>query len=121
MRIAELVLAGVLAFLGVRSLVHWLRHPFEGTDPLDHGLFAAFVVGRVGAWLSAAGFFYLSSTLKDPNDSGAYLEGRAFTDFFRDRFWWYPLVFLGFMVLQFLAGFFLGHRTDVPARSRGNV
>lgn len=111
MRVAELAVAAGLFALGVRSLVHWVRRPFESTDPVDHALFAAFVVGRVGAWMSLAGLFALSAALKDPNGSGAYLQGRAFTDYFRDRFWWYPLVFLGFIVLQFLAGFFLGHRT----------
>ena len=111
MRVAELVVAAAFLALGVRSFVHWVRRPFDSTDPVDHALFAAFVVGRVGAWLSLAGFFLLSATLKDPNGSGAYLQGRAFTDVFRDRYWWYPLVFLGFITLQFLAGYFLGHRS----------
>jgi hypothetical protein len=113
-RAVELALAGVLALLGLRSLVHWVRRPFEGSDPVDHALFAAFVVGRVGAWWSMAGFFYLSATLKDPNGSGAFLQGRAFTDYFRDRFWWYPLVFVGFMAVQFVAGYFLGRRAPAP-------
>lgn len=111
MRVAELVVAGVLAALGLRSLVHWIRRPFDSADAADQALFAAFVVGRVGMWWSLAGFFVLSATLKDPNGSGAYLQGRAFTDYFRDRFWWYPMVFIACLVLQFLAAYFLGHRT----------
>ncbi len=111
MRIVELAAAGLFAAGGARSLVHWIRRPFDSTDPLDHALFAAFVLGRVGMWWSLAGFFLLSATLKDPNGSGAYLQGRAFTDYFRDRFWWYPMVFLGALVLQFLASYFLGHRS----------
>ena len=103
--------AGLLA-MGVRSLVHWIRRPFDSNDARDHLLFAAFVVGRVGMWLSLSGFLLLSATLKDPNGSGAYLQGRAFTDYFRDRFWWYPLTFVVFLVMQFVAGWFLGHRHE---------
>jgi hypothetical protein len=110
MRIAEFVAAGVFLAMGVRSLVHWVRRPFESADPRDHLLFAAFVVGRAGMWLSLAGSLVLSATLKDPNGSGAYLRGRAFADYFRDRYWWYPLTFTVFLVMQFLAGWFLGHR-----------
>ncbi len=104
------MLAGALIAMAIRSLVHWIRRPFDSSDPRDHLLFAAFVVGRVGMWLSLAGSLYLSATLKDPNGSGAYLQGRAFADYFRDRFWWYPLTFLIFLVMQFVAGLFLGHR-----------
>lgn len=117
MRIFELVVAGLLALLGARSLLYWVRRPFESTDPRDHVLFAAFVMGRVGAWWSMAGFFVLSATLRDPGGTGAFVQGRAFTDLFRDRYWWYPLVFIGCLVLQFVAGFFLGRRSprdDAP-------
>ncbi len=110
MRTFELVAAAVLGLMGLRSLVHWIRRPFDSTDPRDHVLFALFVLGRVGAWWSMAGLFLLSATLRDPNGSGAYIQGRAFTDLFRDRFWWYPLVVIGFLVLQFVAGYVLGHR-----------
>jgi hypothetical protein len=110
MRIFELVLAGVLALLGARSLVHWARRPFDSTDPPDHILYAAFVMGRVGAWWSTAGFFLLSATLRDPNGTGALIQGKAYTDLFRDRYGWYPLVIIGCLVLQFVAGFFLGRR-----------
>jgi hypothetical protein len=110
MRIAELVIAAGFVAMGVRSLVHWIRRPFDSTDPRDHLLFAAFVVGRVGMWLSLAGGLILSATLKDPKGSGAYLQGRAFADYFRDRYWWYPLTFLVFLVMQFGAGLFLGYR-----------
>ena len=112
MRIFELVLAGAFALLGLRSLVHWIRRPFESTDPRDHLWFAAFVIGRVGAWWAMAGFFLLSATLRDPNGTGEYLQGRAFADIFRDRFGWYPFIVIGCMVLQFLAAFVLGHRAS---------
>lgn len=110
MRIFELAVAGLLTLLGIRSLAHWIRRPFDSTDARDHILYAAYVMGRVGAWWSVAGLFAISATLRDPNGTGAFVQGRAFTDLFRDRFWWYPLVILGCLVLQFVTGFFLGRR-----------
>ena len=112
MRIVEWVLAAVFLAMGVRSFVHWVRRPFESTDPRDHLLFAAFVVGRVGMWCSLAGSLVLSATLKDPNGTGAYLQGRAYADYFRDRYWWYPLTFVVFLALQFVAGTYLGRRRE---------
>jgi hypothetical protein len=110
MRVAELVLAAVLGLMGLRSLIYWARRPFDGRDPVDHALFAAFVLGRVGTWWAFAGLFVISATLKDPNGTGAYLQGRAFTDTFRDEFSWYFMVLIAFPVVQFLSGFFLGRR-----------
>ena len=110
MRALELLLSVVLTGFGVRSLIHWLRRPFDGADPIDHALFALFVLGRVGTWLTFAGLFAISATLKDPNGTGAYLQGRAFADTFRDDYSWYLLVLIAFPVLQFLSGFFLGRR-----------
>jgi len=108
----EWVVVVVLASAGMRSLVYWARRPFDSTDVRDHLLFAAFVLGRVGSWWSLAGFFALSATTRnpDPRGGGAALAGQAFVDEFRARYWWYPLVVIGFMVLQFIAGFFLGRR-----------
>jgi len=110
-RSLELVLALVLGVLGLRSLVYWVRRPFDSDDPVDHALFAGFVLGRVGTWWAFAGLFAISATLRDPNGSGAYLQGRAFADAFRDQFSWYLLVLLIPPVLQFLCGFFLGRRS----------
>jgi hypothetical protein len=114
MRIAELILAAVLGLLGLRSLLYWVRRPFDSRDPVDHALFAGFVLGRVGTWWAFAGLFVISATLKDPNGTGAYLQGRAFTDTFRDEFSWYFLVLIAFPVVQFLSGFFLGRRRPNP-------
>lgn len=109
---AEWLVATVLGLAGLRSLVYWARRPFDSTDVRDHLLFAAFVLGRVGSWWSLAGFFALSATTRnpDPLGEGATLAGRAFVDEFRARYWWYPLVVIGFLVTQFLAGYFLGRR-----------
>jgi hypothetical protein len=109
-RALELVLSVVLAGFGVRSLIHWLRRPFDSADATDHALFALFVLGRVGTWLAFAGLFAILATLKDPNGTGAYLQGRAFADTFRDEYSWYLLVLIVFPVLQLLGGFFLGRR-----------
>jgi hypothetical protein len=113
-----MLLAGLFVLLGIRSLAHWIRRPFDSVDPVDHALFALFVVGRVGCWFTLAGFFWLSATLRDPSGSGALLQGRAFVDVFRAKYWWYPLPFLTFLVLQFLAGFFLGRRSPKAPRAR---
>ncbi len=119
MRAGEFVLVAVLVFLGIRSLVHWMRRPFDSPDPVDHALFAAFVVGRVGSWLSMAGFFYLSATFSMQGPDGTYfvVRGRAFSEGFQARYWWYPLVFIAFFVLQFLAGYFLGRREGAGSGS----
>lgn len=116
MRSVEIVAAVVFSAMGVRSLVHWARRPFVGGDATDGALFALFVLGRVGTWWSMAGLFVISLTLRDPDPrgGGAFLEGRAFTDVFQARFWWYPAVVLVFVVMQFLAGFFLGRRQPAP-------
>jgi hypothetical protein len=115
-RTFEIVVAVALGLLGVRSLVHWIRRPFDSTDPRDHLLYAGFVMGRVGFWWSLAGLFAISATLRDPNGTGAYLRGQAFTDLFHDRYWWYPLVVIGCLVLQLVTGFFLGRRRPMDER-----
>ena len=121
MSIFELAVAGVLGLLGVRSFVHWARRPFDSTDPRDHILYAMYVLGRVGFWWSLAGLFFLSATLRDPSGSGAFVRGKAFVDLFHDRFWWYPLVIVGCLVLQFVTGFFLGRRRPAEDERPGRA
>lgn len=112
MNAVEWFVAAALGLAGLRSLVYWARRPFDSTDIRDHLLFAAFVLGRVGSWWSLAGLFALSATTRnpDPLGGGATLAGRAYVDEFRARYWWYPVIVIGFLVLQFIAGFFLGRR-----------
>ena len=105
MRSLEVLACGLLAALGLRSLVHWLRRPFVGTDAADHVLFGLFVLGRVGVWWSLAGLFAIYATVS------GHLSGRAFTDEVRTRFWWYPVVVLLFTAVQFVASVALGRRT----------
>ena len=102
MKLVEAILAGVFVLLGARSLVHWLRRPFEGGDVVDHVLFALFVTGRVGLWFALAGVFALYASTST--------EGKAFVDDVR-TYDWFLIVFLGLAAMQLLAGFFLGRRS----------
>jgi hypothetical protein len=98
----ELALAVVFGLLGIRSLLHWGRRPFESRDVTDHVLYACFVTGRAGLWFALAGLFALYATTQT--------QGRAFIDDVR-AYDWLLAVFLLLAAMQLLAGFFLGRRT----------
>ncbi len=98
----EIALVGLFAALGIRSLVHWTRRPFESRDARDHLLFAMFVTGRVGLWLSLSGLFVLYALTNT--------QGRAFTDDVR-TYDWYIMVFVVLAVMQLIGGYFLGRRS----------
>jgi hypothetical protein len=107
----ELVPAVVFAALAVRSAVYWFRHRMRSQDAIDDLLFAAFVTGRVGTWLAAAGMFALFGTI--------HARGRAYTDE-ASRYRWLVIVFLALGALQLLAAWFLSARgargvAEVPA------
>jgi hypothetical protein len=111
MSIVELVVAGILAGLGVRSLVYWVRRPFASRDVSDHLLFALYLTGRVGLWFAAAGAFLLFASVKT--------RGRAFADD-AGEYRWYLGVFLALAAMQLVAGWFLGHRgRDRPNEDTG--
>jgi hypothetical protein len=121
MRIAELVVAGIFAALGLRSLVHWVRRPFEGETAAEHALFALHVTARAGAWLALATLFLLYATVAttDPvTGERTAAEGRAFTDAAKEYAWFYVVV-LGLAALQFVTGYFLGRRRPEPGQERG--
>lgn len=105
MKPAELVAAAVLAGCGIRSLVHWARRPFEGTDPIDHFLYASYLTGRVGLWFAAAGAFLLFASIPT--------QGQAFAEDVRS-YRWYVLVFVILGVVQLVSGWFLGRRRPHP-------
>jgi len=118
MRIAELVVAGVFAALGLRSLVYWTRRPFEGETAAEHALFALHVTARAGAWLALAILFFLYATVAttDPvTGERIAAEGRAFTDAAKEFAWFY-LVVLSLAAVQFVTGFFLGRGRPDPRR-----
>lgn len=102
MKLFEIAMAVLFGALGVRSLVHWGRRPFETGDARDHLLFAMFVTGRVGLWLAVAGLFVLYALTNT--------QGRAFVDDVR-RYDWFVMVFVGLAALQLLGGYFLGRRS----------
>jgi hypothetical protein len=101
--VIEVALVAAFGALGIRSLVHWARRPFESRDARDHLLFAMFVTGRVGLWFSLAGLFALYASTNT--------QGRAFTDDVR-TYDWYVMVFVILAVMQLIGGYFLGRRSS---------
>ncbi len=112
MRIFEIAMACLLALAGVRSLWVWSRRGFEGTDVVDHLLFALYVTGRAGLWFSLAGFFALSASLN--------AQGRAAVDVLAP-YRWYWMVPILLATMQFLAGWFLGRRNPDDRAGREPV
>jgi len=106
----ELVPAVFFVALALRSAIHWHRHRVAGRDTADDLLFAAFVTGRVGTWLAAAGICVLFGTIN--------AQGRAFTDE-ASQYAWLVIVFLGLGAIQLVAAWFLSARgaTENPAPS----
>ncbi len=96
-----MVLAGLFALGGIRSLVVWTRRPLEGADVSDHALYALFITGRAGLWLAFAGLFaiYASSEAR----------GRAAVDELTELRWYF-LVPLVLAAVQVMTGYLLGRR-----------
>lgn len=116
MRGIELVVAVVLAALGVRSLVHWARRPFGSRDLRDHLLYALYVMGRAGLWFAFAGLFLLfaSAATTDPvTGEEIHAPGQAFVDAVNENRW-YVLVPALLATVQFVAGYVLGRRAERP-------
>jgi hypothetical protein len=106
----EAVLAGVFLLAGIRSLVWWMRRPFESTDMRDQLLFASYLTGRVGMWFAVAGLFLLLSLAGAGGGAGASTGETALARFAGEHAW-YVMVFLALGVMQFVSAFFLGrHR-----------
>lgn len=113
MRPLEGVLAGIFTLAGIRSLVHWIRRPFESTDVRDHLLFSLFVTTRAGVWFALGGIFFVYATVAtlDPvTGTRIPAEGRAFLDAVRAYDWLF-VVPIALGSLQFVAGWYLGRRT----------
>ena len=101
MRIVEATVEGLLLLGGLRSLWVWARRPFEGTDVVDHVLYATYLTARVGLWFAFAGFFLIYASV-DARGVPALDELEPYR--------WYLVVPLALAALQLLAGWFLGHR-----------
>lgn len=95
MRPLELVIAGLFAFGGVRSLWVWSRRSFEGADARDHALYGVYVACRVGLWFAFAGFFLGYALIEEV-----------------EPFRWYVMLPIGLSAGQLLAGFALGNRSS---------
>ncbi len=101
MTVVELVLAGLFALGGLRSLWVWSHRRFEGADLTDHLLYSLYVTGRVGLWFAFSGLFLIYALTEGEGTSASELG----------RFRWYFMVLIGLAVLQLLAGFALGRRS----------
>lgn len=101
MKVFELVVAGLLALGGLRSLWKWSRRRFESPDVTDQMLYALYLTGRIGLWFALAGLFVIYALTS--------IEGRPTTEL--GRFRWYFLVPIAMATLQLLAGFALGRRS----------
>lgn len=102
----ELVVAALFAILGVRSIVHWLRHPIDDlVGRRDLVLYALFVMARAGVWFGLMGLFLLFASVET--------QGRAFTDDAAELNW-YLVVLLVPISLQFVTGYLLGRSRGGP-------
>lgn len=110
MKMLELVVAGVLAVIGVRTAVKVAREPFPARDLTDHFLYALHLTGRVGLWFAFALVFLMFGT----SDA----QGRAFADEMRDQRWVLFLI-VALAAMQFLGGWFLGRRLEPPTGPDG--
>jgi hypothetical protein len=89
--VVELVLAAVLALMGVRSLVRWVRRGYRPASTGESILYALHVTARVGLWFAFAGFFAGYALIDEP-------QGLR----------WYVLVPLGLAAIQLLTALALG-------------
>ena len=64
--VAELMVAGGLALLGVRSLLRWLRLDFPARGAGERVLYSLHVMARVGLWFAFALFFVGSALSEEP-------------------------------------------------------
>ena len=91
LRLPELVVGGILALLGIRSLVKWMGIRFESQSIRDQLLFVLHTAARVGLWFAFAGFF-IGFALVD--EVGTFVR-------------WYVFVPLGLAGAQLMTGVFL--------------
>ena len=112
MKVFEAVMLVVFAGFGLRSAWYWIRRPLDSAEVSDHVLYAAFVTGRVGLWLSVAGAFAIFLSIDT--------QGRAFAEDARE-FRWYVVVPGLLAFLQLLGSVLLGGRGggEVPRDADG--
>jgi hypothetical protein len=108
-RVLELVIGIAFTLGGLRAIWYWSRRHFEGTDVVDHLLYALYLTGRIGLWFAFAGFFFIYAAID--------VQGRAALDEL-EAYRWYLLVPLVLGAVQLVAGWFLGRRTPAGERER---
>jgi hypothetical protein len=69
----ELVVAGVLAAFGLRSLVQWMGRTFHAASTTERVLYVVHVTARVGTWFAAALVFAGYALLDEPQAVRDYL------------------------------------------------
>lgn len=99
--VPELVIGGILAAFGVRSLVKWMRMEFEAESLRDHALYLIHAAARVGLWFAFAGFFIGLALVDEP------------ARFIR----WYVFVPIGLAGVQLMTAVFLGRSPVSRPRS----
>jgi hypothetical protein len=97
LHLPELVIAGILALFGIRSLARWLMTHFDARSLQDQLLFSLHTAARVGLWFAFAGFFF----------------GLALVDEPRSFIRWYVFVPIGLAGVQLMTAVF-------GSRSPGN-
>jgi hypothetical protein len=96
--VPELIAAGILGLLGLRSLSFWWRRDFGPETPGEQVLRIAFVTARVGTWFALAAFFV----------------GYAVVDYDPGGLGWYLLFLIGLASIQLLTSFFLSRGPRSP-------
>jgi hypothetical protein len=99
----ELVVAGALALLGLRSAWKVTRVRVELDTLGEHALYALYVTARVGIWFVLAALFVGYGIVDD-----------------RQSLSWLVLVFIGLAAVQLLTSFFLGRAGPSTATTDGN-
>jgi hypothetical protein len=101
--VVELVIAGALFLLGVRSALRWFRTEFRAVSPREAFLYALHVSSRVAVWFSFAAVFLVLGLLDEPS-----------------RYRWFALIPIGLAGVQLLTGVRLaqGERGEPSVRGR---
>lgn len=86
MRVGAVVLASLLALLGVRSALRWSSVRFEAETLREQLLYSVHVAARTSVWFALAGAFVGFAVLDEP-----------------EKFQWYVLVPIGLAAVQVLA------------------
>jgi hypothetical protein len=100
--VPELVIAGTLALLGLRSLAKWMRIEFDARSVGDQVLFSVHSAARVGLWFAFAGFFFGFALVDEPGN-------------FARWYLFVPIILAG---IQLMTGLFLARSPAPPGSGR---